>query len=126
MNHCRNVIAFFLILILTCAGGLHAAESTREGGLSNTIVIFRDGVPWEEVDSYALEWESRGTTRIMDLPMINGIVLDVPWEVTPAAVLLPPKASFKMPSLPRPFCRVSTIVFAPTRGAMASAAARVS
>ena len=84
MNHCRNVIAFFLILILTCAGGLHAAESTREGGLSNTIVIFRDGVPWEEVDSYALEWESRGTTRIMDLPMINGIVLDVPWEVTPA------------------------------------------
>jgi hypothetical protein len=47
------------------------------------IVLFHDAVTWEEILAYAAEWEAFGVKTAMELPLINGLALKVPYYVMP-------------------------------------------
>jgi hypothetical protein len=67
----------------------HAAEQR----FSRMIVIFNDDVAWVAVRKYAADWETRGVTVAMDLPVINGLALRVPLDVTGAELADDPRVA---------------------------------
>ena len=86
-------ITISCIFVLTlCLGGLvspFAVQSAEH--YSQKIVLFHSDVSWEEVEQYEDEWSLYGVESIKDLPLINGLVLKVPADISSAELADDPR-----------------------------------
>ncbi len=79
MKHFKKVMMAFLILTMLCV--LMISVSSAQERVKK-IVLFHENVSWEEIDQYAQEWHAFGAVTIMRLPIIHGLVLLVPANIT--------------------------------------------
>jgi subtilisin family serine protease len=63
----------------------------EELGFSKRIVVFHQEVPRQEVMQYAREWEHLGVSVLMEIPFINGLILNVPVDISSAALAADPR-----------------------------------
>jgi hypothetical protein len=80
-----------LVIVFICSGFLITKSYAEEPSFSKKIVVFHDGVTLEQIRQYAEEWKDFGVLTVMELPLINGLVLRVPPQVSSAELAADPR-----------------------------------